>query len=109
MTKASHLLMTAKMAGPLLLLAGCATPETTIDFGYDPETKIVTGKLRRGWMSGPVSVAGEYRAPDGTVVEFVWTSDVDLSAALQDRESTRKAIGEAAAKLAEAAKGAAIP
>ena len=86
----------------LLLLVGCASPETVIEVTRDPDTGIVTGRIDRSWLGGECYVTGSYRAPDRTVVEFAWASDVDLSAALQDRQATREQVKAAAEVIANA-------
>lgn len=73
-------------------LAGCASPQTVIEVTRDPATGVVTGRIDRSWLGGECVVTGHYKAPDGTVVEFMWASDVDLSAALQDRQATREQV-----------------
>lgn len=73
-------------------LAGCASPQTVIEVTRDPATGVVTGKIDRSWLGGECVVTGSYKSPDGTVVEFMWASDVDLSAALQDRQATREQV-----------------
>ena len=73
-------------------LAGCASPQTVIEVTRDPATGVVTGRIDRSWLGGECVVTGSYKSPDGTVVEFVWASDVDLSAALQDRQATREQV-----------------
>lgn len=76
----------------LLALSGCASPQTVIEVTRDPATGVITGSLSRSWLGGECYVTGSYRAPDGTVVEFAWASDVDLSAALEDRQQSREQI-----------------
>ncbi len=93
----------------LLLLVGCAFPETIIEVTRDPATGIVTGRIDRSWLGGECYVTGTYKAPDGTLVEFTWASDVDLSAVVQDRADARAKIQEAAQALADAARSAAVP
>lgn len=93
----------------LLALSGCASPQTVIEVTRDPATGVVTGRIDRSWLGGECVVTGSYKSPDGTVVEFMWASDVDLSAALQDRADTRAKIQEAAQALADAARSAAVP
>lgn len=93
----------------LLALSGCASPQTVIEVTRDPATGVVTGRIDRSWLGGECVVTGSYRSPDGTVVEFMWASDVDLSAALQDRADARAKIQEAAQALADAARSAAVP
>lgn len=98
---ANRLLMTAKLAVPLLLV-GCASPQTVIEVTRDPATGVVTGRIDRSWLGGECVVTGHYKAPDGTEVEFMWASDVDLSAALQDRQATREQVKAAAEVIANA-------
>ncbi len=86
----------------LLLLVGCANPQTVIEVQRDPATGVVTGSLSRSWLGGECVVTGSYTAPDGTVVEFLWASDVDLSAALQDRADAREQLKAAAEVIANA-------
>ena len=93
----------------LLALSGCASPETVIEIQRDPATGVVTGRIDRSWLGGECVVTGTYKAPDGTLVEFTWASDVDLSAVVQDRADARAKIQEAAQALADAARSAAVP
>ncbi len=83
-------------------LAGCAYPQTEIEVSRDPATGVITGKIDRSWISGECVVMCHYTAPDGTVVEFLWASDVDLSAALQDRADAREQLKAAAEVIANA-------
>lgn len=76
----------------LLALSGCASPQTVIEVTRDPATGVVTGRIDRSWLGGECVVTGSYKSPDGTVVEFMWASDVDLSAAIQDRQATREQV-----------------
>lgn len=89
----------------LLALSGCASPETVIEIQRDPATGVVTGRIDRSWLGGECVVTGSYRSPDGTVVEFMWASDVDLSAALQDRADARDKLREAVEAAMKAAGG----
>jgi hypothetical protein len=84
-------------------LASCASPETVIEVTRDPATGIVTGRIDRSWLGGECYVTGTYKAPDGTLIEFSWASDVDLSAALADRADARQRITDAAKTIADAA------
>lgn len=93
----------------LLALSGCASPQTVIEVTRDPATGVVTGRIDRSWLGGECVVTGSYKSPDGTVVEFMWASDVDLSAVVQDRADARAKIQEAAQALADAARSAAVP
>lgn len=86
-------------------LAGCASPQTVIEVTRDPATGVVTGRIDRSWLGGECVVTGSYRSPDGTVVEFMWASDVDLSAALQDRADARDKLKEAVEAAMKAAGG----
>ena len=99
---ANRLLMTARLAVPLLLLAGCASPQTVIEVSRNPATGVITGRIDRSWLGGECVVTGSYKSQDGTVVEFMWASDVDLSAALQDRQATREQVKAAAEVIANA-------
>lgn len=83
-------------------LAGCASPQTVIEVTRDPATGVITGRIDRSWLGGECVVTGSYKSPDGTVVEFMWASDVDLSAALQDRADTREQVKAAAEVIANA-------
>lgn len=89
----------------LLALSGCASPQTVIEVTRDPATGVVTGRIDRSWLGGECVVTGSYRSPDGTVVEFMWASDVDLSAALQDRADARDKLREAVEAAMKAAGG----
>lgn len=86
-------------------LAGCANPQTVIEVTRDPATGVVTGRIDRSWLGGECVVTGSYKSPDGTVVEFMWASDVDLSAALQDRADARDKLKEAVEAAMKAAGG----
>ena len=83
-------------------LAGCASPQTVIEVTRDPDTGVVTGRIDRSWLGGECVVTGSYKSPDGTVVEFMWASDVDLSAALRDRADAREQLKAAAEVIANA-------
>lgn len=89
----------------LLALSGCASPQTVIEVTRDPATGVVTGRIDRSWLGGECVVTGHYKSPDGTVVEFMWASDVDLSAALQDRADARDKLREAVEAAMKAAGG----
>ena len=86
-------------------LAGCASPQTVIEVTRDPATGVITGRIDRSWLGGECVVTGSYKSPDGTVVEFMWASDVDLSAALQDRADARDKLKEAVEAAMKAAGG----
>lgn len=86
----------------LLALSGCASPQTVIEIQRDPATGVVTGRIDRSWLGGECVVTGHYKSTDGTVVEFMWASDVDLSAALRDRADAREQLKAAAEVIANA-------
>lgn len=89
-------------------LAGCAIrPETSVQVAYDPATGRVDAAFVRGWQSGPVFVRGRYSAPDGTAVDFVWCSDVDVGDAADARQAQLDRIEQLAVKVLETA-GAAV-
>ena len=89
-----------------LCLVGCRiAPEGGVTFGYDPETKQITGGISRAWEAGPVLVRGRYTAPDGTSLDFTWYSDVDVTDASAAREEQIKQLAKSIHDLEEVAAG----
>ena len=94
----------------LAALGACQVePQGGVTFGYDPQTKQITGGISRAWEAGPVLVHGRYTAPDGTSLDFTWFSDVDVSHAAATREEQIKQLAKAVHDLEQVAAGLASP
>jgi len=85
------------------LLFSCIQAGTSVE--YDAATK--TMRFNRPWLGGPVEFSGTLELPDGTKVQWVWKSDVDLDPAANVRAAEVATIQRAVELAAEIATKAA--